>query len=92
MQVPNDLKIKYLSRRIQDINKLLLGLENDDFTLAMKLGHQVKGNALTFDFPEMADLGCEIEKAAQVKNKSQVLNLVKKMEQVITEAQQHIFH
>lgn len=87
MQVPVELKIKYLSRRIEDIEKLKLSLEKGDFTLALKLGHQVKGNADTFEFPQMANLGKEIEKAAKAQDKEAVQLLAHKMETAINNAQ-----
>jgi len=89
MQVPAELKLKYLNRRIQDIQKLRLSLENDDYSLAMKLGHQVKGNATTFDFPQIAFLGVEIEQAARKKDKNVVQALVMRMETAIQSAQEN---
>ncbi len=83
MQVPVELKIKYLKRRIQDIEDLRSSLELDDYSVAMKLGHQVKGNAVTFEFPQMANIGLEIESAAKKKDKERVKILVEKMESVI---------
>lgn len=83
MQVPVELKIKYLKRRIQDIEDLRSSLELDDFSIAMKLGHQVKGNAVTFEFPQMASIGLEIESAAKRKDKERVKILAEKMEDVI---------
>ncbi len=87
MQVPVELKIKYLSRRFQDIERLRLSLEQDDYSLAQKLGHQVKGNAVTFDFPQIAFIGVEMEKAAQRKDKEKVKILIQKMESVLQSAQ-----
>lgn len=87
MQVPVELKIKYLSRRIQDIQKLKASLELDDYSFAAKLGHQVKGNAVTFDVPQMAFIGLEMEKAANKKDKEKVKILMCKMETLIQSAQ-----
>ena len=83
MQVQVELKIKYLKRRIQDIEDLRSSLEMDDYSVAMKLGHQVKGNAVTFEFPQMAHIGLEIESAAKRKDKERVKILAEKMESVI---------
>jgi HPt (histidine-containing phosphotransfer) domain-containing protein len=90
MQVPVELKIKYLKRRIQDIQDLRFSLERDDYSLAMKLGHQVKGNAVTFEFPQMANIGLEIESAAKRKDKERVKILVEKMETVIHSVKQNL--
>lgn len=87
MQVPVELKIKYLNRRIDDLEKLHRSLEADDYSLALKLGHQVKGNADTFEFPQMAHLGIEIEQAARNQDKEAVRMLAAKMETAIQNAQ-----
>lgn len=80
MQVPVELKIRYLSRRIQDIERLRQSLDQDDYTFALRMGHQVKGNAVTFGVPQIAFLGFEIENAAKKKDKEKVKILMQKME------------
>jgi HPt (histidine-containing phosphotransfer) domain-containing protein len=87
MQVPEELKIKYLSRRLQDIEKLRLTLEQEDYSFAQKVGHQIKGNAVTFDVPQIAGIGLEMEKAALKKDKEKVKILIQKMESIIQSAQ-----
>jgi HPt (histidine-containing phosphotransfer) domain-containing protein len=87
MQVPVELKIKYLSRRFQDIERLRNTLEQDDYSFAQKLGHQVKGNAVTFDVPQIAYIGLEMEKAAMEKNKEKVKVLIQKMESALQSIQ-----
>ena len=89
MQVPVELKIKYLSRRMQDIKRLKTSLEMDDYSFVQKVGHQVKGNAVTFDVPQIAPIGSEMEKAAQVKDKETVKILIQQMESIIQTAQSH---
>lgn len=86
MKVPTELKIKYLNRRIQDLQRLCLSLDQDDYSEAIKLGHQVKGNAVTFEFPQMAFIGMEIERAAKKKDKQKVKILAEKMEEAISKA------
>lgn len=90
MQVPEDLKRKYLDRRILDIESLLESLKEDNFAPALKLGHQVKGNAETFDFPEIAPLGLQIEEAAKKKNKQKILTLVEAMSFKIKTAKRYL--
>ncbi|MFP5386088.1 MAG: Hpt domain-containing protein [Bacteriovoracia bacterium] len=89
MQVPVELKIKYLSRRMQDIERLRISLEQGDYSFAQKVGHQVKGNAVTFDVPQIALIGFQMEKAAQKKDKETVKILIQKMENIIQSAQIH---
>lgn len=87
MQVPVELKIKYLSRRLQDIERLRLSLEQEDYSIAQKVGHQIKGNAVTFDVPQIAFIGLEMEKAAKRKDKEKVKILIQKMESIIQSVQ-----
>lgn len=80
MEVPVELKRKYLERRVQDIQHLISSLDRNDFAPAAKLGHQVKGNAVTFDFPQMAPIGIQIEQAAKTRNKEELKLLIKLMD------------
>lgn len=79
MQIPVELKRKYLDRRIQDIEHLILSLDQNDFAPAVRLGHQVKGNAATFDVPQIASLGLQIENAARKHDSDRIKNLIKIM-------------
>jgi HPt (histidine-containing phosphotransfer) domain-containing protein len=87
MQVPLELKLNYLSRRVQDLQDLRESLEKNDFSIALKLGHQVKGNASTFEFPQMAHLGIQMEQAAKLEDKASLNQLATKMETAINNAQ-----
>jgi hypothetical protein len=87
MQVPQDIKIRYLSRRREDITKLYRALERDDYSYPLLVGHQVKGNALTFDLPQMASLGVEMERAAEKRDKELIRHLIQKMEAILQNAQ-----
>jgi HPt (histidine-containing phosphotransfer) domain-containing protein len=91
MQVPIELKKKYLERRIEDIQILISSLENNDFEPALKLGHQVKGNALTFDFPQIAPIGQQIELAAKNQNKEELKALALLMASEIDRARK-LYH
>lgn len=88
MQVPVELKRKYLDRRIEDLQKLRSTVNEGDYTWAIRLGHQVKGNALTFDFPQMTSLGVAIEAAGKNEDKDSIINLIEEMESAIFTAQQ----
>lgn len=87
MVVPVELKQKYLSRRIQDLTRLKEALTRNDFQPALRLGHQVKGNADTFEFPHMTSIGAELERAAKREDKETLMSLVSKMESAISSAQ-----
>jgi HPt (histidine-containing phosphotransfer) domain-containing protein len=92
MQIPRELKIKYLERRKLEIDHLNWSLDNDDFGPALKLGHQVKGNAKTFECPQIAPLGQEIESAAKNKDKDMIRKLIQKMSFELQLASQQFLH
>lgn len=87
MNVPVELKQRYLSRRFQELTLLREAVMKGDFSHALRIGHQVKGNAVTFDFPHMASIGSELEHAAKKQDKEKLLSLVQKFESAITSAQ-----
>jgi HPt (histidine-containing phosphotransfer) domain-containing protein len=90
MQVPINLKIRYLSRRMEEISKLMLSLDQGDFSYAQMIGHQIKGNAATFDIPQIAPLGVEIEKAALIRDEDRVRMLIQHLEQMIQSARSEL--
>ena len=51
LEVPPDLKIRYLER----------------------MGHQIKGNALSFGYPELETIGRDVEEFARERNKAELV-------------------
>jgi HPt (histidine-containing phosphotransfer) domain-containing protein len=65
ISVPVESQIKYLRRRSDEIQQIKNSLKSTpDWELIKKVGHQVKGNASTFGFPELTDLGKRLEAVA----------------------------
>ena len=60
-EVPAESRKKYLTRRLAELDQLEASL---DVELAKRVGHQIKGNAATFLFPTLAELGSQLEQAA----------------------------
>lgn len=87
IKVPIELKIKYLNRRMSDLALLRSSMENDDYSFAQRIGHQVKGNAVTFEVPQMAQVGMDLENAAVRRDKERIKVLIVKMEGLILRAQ-----
>lgn len=83
MRIPIELKLKYLYRRIQDLNGLKFSLEKNDFSVAMRVGHQIKGNAPTFGVPSISLIGFEMEMAAKNRDKKLVILLADQLEILI---------
>jgi len=87
MDIPVELKSRYLKRRLEELSRLSHSLEEDDFSIALNLGHQVKGNAETFQLPDIGRIGSRIELAAKNKNKEEVQLLAQEMRNFIERAQ-----
>lgn len=62
-----DDQIRYLLRRIGELSKVEDG-GVVDFDLAKKLGHQIKGNADTFEFPNLTGTAKDLEVKADSKD------------------------
>lgn len=68
LSVPKESQIRYLRRRQEELPKVLAELEQGQLDLAKKVGHQMKGNASTFNFPELEMLGKKLDEAALKKD------------------------
>jgi HPt (histidine-containing phosphotransfer) domain-containing protein len=66
MDVPNDMMARYLERRKRDLEACLESFRNRNFNDLEKVGHQLKGNGLTFGHPELSFIGKKLENAAAV--------------------------
>jgi hypothetical protein len=86
MLIPIEARQKYLERRKQDIVASKEALSKQDFNFLERLGHQVKGNAVTFGFDQLTDIAVDIEVAAKAKNIDHLSELVKKFETAVTNA------
>ncbi len=56
MQLPIEMITNYIRRRDEDFGKLEEALKNADVSIFKKIAHQIKGNASSFGFNELADL------------------------------------
>lgn len=58
----------YLARRADDVAALSDALERSDFELIARTGHNMRGNGVSFGFPELSDVGADIETAAHARD------------------------
>ena len=61
--IPDSLKQQYIERRKVDLQKLEAALKQSDFSVVIRVGHQLKGNAVTFGFDELEMIGVALEGA-----------------------------
>jgi HPt (histidine-containing phosphotransfer) domain-containing protein len=68
MAIPDEMRKKYLERRRRDIEELTAASASNDPAPFIKVGHQLKGNAITFGYQELADVGARMEDAGNQEN------------------------
>jgi HPt (histidine-containing phosphotransfer) domain-containing protein len=68
MEVPTDILFRYMGRRKKDLEICLLSLKDENFTELEKVGHQLKGNGITFGYADLSMIGTNMELAAKDMN------------------------
>jgi hypothetical protein len=72
MKIPPQLVENYLQRRVIELESLENACKSSDFALVFKVGHQLKGNGLTFGFAEISEFGSKLESSALIQNRSDI--------------------
>lgn len=80
IQIPQDAINKYIERRFQDLDGCRKAIASGDYSFIERVGHQIKGNALTFGFDELAPIGADMESFAGEKNIKEIMTAVDKFE------------
>lgn len=78
--IPEDVRKKYLERRKKDLADCRHALSKFDFKCFSVIGHQIKGNAITFGFNELAPIALEMEKLAVEQNVANLHDLLNRFE------------
>lgn len=68
MNVPDEMMVRYFERRKRDLEECVHHLQKGDLNFIEKVGHQLKGNGVTFGYPELSEIGSELERAARDRN------------------------
>jgi signal transduction histidine kinase/HPt (histidine-containing phosphotransfer) domain-containing protein len=63
---------KFLSHRERDITLIREALDHGDFEPISRIGHNMRGNGVSYGFPELSAIGQTLEAAADAKNASLV--------------------
>lgn len=87
MEVPADILFRYMERRKKDLELCLMSLEDNNFHELERVGHQLKGNGITFGYADLSDIGNSMERAAKNKNLPEI---EKALEEFSSWVSQHI--
>ena len=71
---------RYIIRRHADLVRFRESLKTSDYALIQNLGHNLKGNGSSFGFPELSQLGAQIEASAKATNFEETKKLVDQFE------------
>lgn len=75
--IPLEAKLKYIERRKKDFESCDAAIKNQDYKFFQKIGHDLKGNAITFGFAPLSTLGEKLETAANKSDIELLKTLVK---------------
>lgn len=76
IDVPAEIRLKYIERRQKDVQDCRQALAAEDYDVLTRVGHQLKGNATTFGYNELADIAADIEEAALKKDQARLGELL----------------
>jgi HPt (histidine-containing phosphotransfer) domain-containing protein len=67
-EITPEMRARYISRRRDDVAKLLGAHEAGDFAAISAIAHQIKGNAATFAFSDLEAYAIALETYADAKH------------------------
>jgi signal transduction histidine kinase/HPt (histidine-containing phosphotransfer) domain-containing protein len=74
---------KFLDHRERDAATIRGALERDDFETIATLGHNMRGNGVSYGFPEVSAIGQRIETAAVARNARRVSEQLARLEECL---------
>ena len=80
-----ELAPQYLKQRRTEIEEIKQLVEKKDFLSIQTLGHRLKGNAKSYGFEELGNLGSKLEEAAQEQNTQGIYTFVQNAEAYLNE-------
>lgn len=78
IDIPEDVRRKYLERRKTDFENCQKAAEENDFEVLARVGHQIKGNASTFGFEDLSAIAIQMEEGALTRDSQKVTTALKK--------------
>ena len=61
--IPEEVRVRYIERRQKDIESLREALTSKALDEFARIGHQLKGNASSFGYPDLEKIGIQLEQA-----------------------------
>lgn len=83
--IDQEARTKYKLRRKQDLDRCREFLSQGDFPGLETIGHNLKGNGISFGYPELSQLGERLEYSAKEANFEEAQKLIESFEHWIEE-------
>jgi HPt (histidine-containing phosphotransfer) domain-containing protein len=83
MQLPLEMRQAYLQRRKADLVALEEACSKMEAPFLQRIGHQLRGNALSYGFDELSVIGTQLETASKNNDFTEATQLVKKIKQYV---------
>lgn len=84
------MKRVYVERRRGDLTKLMDAATRADAEVFRRIGHQLKGNAATYGYPDLEAIGIRLEQVASFGPQSEADTLLKELGDWIEFRQQEL--
>ncbi len=81
-----ELAPNYLANRRKELLDLKKFAASSEVESVQRIGHRLKGNALSYGFPELGKLGSDLEKAAQAQDFTLIHKVISKIETFLESA------
>ena len=65
MEIPAEMRAKYVERRKADLVTLETSLQSNDLNPIQTIAHQVKGNAISYGFDDLGHIAAALDQAAK---------------------------
>ena len=82
--IPPELRMNYIARRKSDLEKCKSAVQQNDFETLYSIGHQIKGNASTFGYDELALIAIDLEKFAHLKDVQKLDHILIRMAEFLS--------
>lgn len=80
IDIPEEMKAKYIERRKQDYATCVEAFNKSDFETFLRIGHQLKGNAASFGYDDLGLIAANLEKAGKAQDLAQIKKLLSQFE------------
>ena len=90
MDIPQEFRVQYIERRQSDLQSCLEAIQKSEFGTLERIGHQIKGNATSFGFDELATIGELLEDAAKKQDLARAEDITKNFQVYLLAAHKFI--